>query len=592
MPLPAQFLDELRTRTPLAAVIDRKTKLVRAGRQWRACCPFHGEKTPSLYVYDDHFHCFGCGAHGDAISFVMQSDGAGFIEAVERLAAEAGMAVPKPVADADERRRLDLHGVLEAACTSFARRLLAPEGRAARDYLHGRGLTDEAIREYGLGWAGEGRGALGAELAAEGIGPDLLVQAGLMRAAEEGGRPVDLFFKRITFPIRDARGRLISFGGRALGDGQPKYVNGPETTLFSKRRSLYGIERAGKAVRSGVPVIVVEGYMDVIALGRAGFGGAVAPLGTALTEEQLAALWRLSPNPVLCFDGDAAGARAAGRAAELALPLLAPGRTLSLVALPNGDDPDSLLGREGTAAFRSRLAAARPLADALFDLLRDNAGALETPEQRAALLARLDSAAGSIADRGLAAEYRRTLRDRFFEERRQRDRPTPRRQLPPRPVPSVQNVSAEQARILTAILLNHPDLLHDVEQAYAELALPDDLARLRDAVLGHAEAVEPLDSPALLAHLSAVGLAAEAARALSALPFPLPGCAQPGAMPAEAEAGWWHIFGLMHRNRLDDEVAAARRQFDRLGDGASHRRFLALCATRDALRRGEERDDA
>ena len=272
MALPSSFLDELRARTPIAAVVGRKTKLTRAGRQWKGCCPFHGEKTPSLYVYDDHFHCFGCGAHGDAISFVMQSEGAGFMEAVERLAGEAGLDVPKPVPDAAERRRLDLHGVLEAACATYQRRLFAPEGRAALGYLQERGLPEDAIRDLGLGWAGEGRGALAAELAADGIGPDLLVQAGLMRTAEDGGRQLDLFFKRVMFPIRDRRGRLISFGGRTLGDGQPKYVNGPETALFSKRRSLYGIDRAQEAVRPGAPLIVVEGYMDVIALQRRGFG--------------------------------------------------------------------------------------------------------------------------------------------------------------------------------------------------------------------------------------------------------------------------------------------------------------------------------
>ena len=596
MALPPAFLDELRQRTPLAALIGRKVRLVRSGRQLKACCPFHGEKTPSMYIYDDHFHCFGCGAHGDAISFVMQSEGATFIEAVERLAAEAGLSVPKPEPDARQRQRLDLHGVLDAACAVYRRRLFQPEGRPALDYLHRRGLTDEQIRDLGLGWSGEGRGALAAELAKDGITVGQIVQAGLMRGGDAGERASDLFFNRVMFPIRDRRGQIISFGGRTLGDGQPKYVNGPETELFSKRRNLYGLDRAQAAVRKGAKLIVAEGYMDVIALQLAGFAGAVAPLGTALTEEQLDALWHLAPVPALCFDSDAAGRRASRRVAELALPLLAPDRTLSFVALPEGDDPDSLLHREGPSGMGARIDAARPLSDVLYDMLAEGS-VLGTPEQRAAFRARLEAAAATIPDKSLASEYRRTLLDRFFTASRTARQPPGRGKAKPpialaRPVPNADAVAAEQARNLVAILLNHPGLLHDVEHAFGELALPDYLARLRDALMEWSRHAELLDSHALTDHLHASGLAAEAARALSALPVPTPGCAHRDAMPAEAEAGWWHIFGLMHRDRLDEEVAAARQVFERQQDSASHRRFRALCATRDALQRGEERDDA
>src|SRR5271157_2359224 len=244
MALPAGFLDELRARTPLAAVVGRKVKLARSGRQLKGCCPFHGEKTPSFYVYDDHYHCFGCGAHGDAIGFVMQSEGAGFMDAVERLAAEAGLDVPKPSPEAAEaeQKRHDLVSVLEAAQESFQRRLWLPEGRHALAYLLGRGLSEATIRRFGLGWSGEGRGALAASLTRDGITEQQLVDAGLLRRDDETGRAFDLFFNRVMFPIRDRRGRLISFGGRIMGDGQPKYVNGPETVLFSKRRNLYALD--------------------------------------------------------------------------------------------------------------------------------------------------------------------------------------------------------------------------------------------------------------------------------------------------------------------------------------------------------------
>ncbi|MBX6747766.1 MAG: DNA primase, partial [Acetobacteraceae bacterium] len=416
---PPAFLDELRARTPLPQLIGRKARLIRNGRQWKGCCPFHNEKTPSFYVYDDHFHCFGCGAHGDAISFLMRAEGASFPEAVERLAAEAGMEVPKPSpeARAREQRARDLHGVLAAAEAAFRRRLHLPEGRAALDYLRRRGLSDETIARFGLGWSGEGRGALAAELKAEGISPEQLAEAGLVRPREDGPGFVDLFFNRVIFPIRDRRGRVISFGGRILGDGHPKYVNGPETALFRKRQSLYGLDLAREAAFRGATLVAVEGYMDVIALHQAGFGGAVAPLGTALTAEQLQVLWQVSAEPVLCFDGDAAGARAAARAAELALPLLAPERSLKIATLPGGEDPDTLIAKGGPRTFQAVLDTARPLSAALYDLLAEGQPAT-TPEQRARLRNRLEAAARAIPDKALAAEYRRALLDRFFASAR------------------------------------------------------------------------------------------------------------------------------------------------------------------------------
>jgi DNA primase len=599
MALPPAFLDELRARTPMQAVIGRQVRLTRSGKNWKGCCPFHGEKSPSFYVYDDHFHCFGCGAHGDAISFVMQSQGRGFPEAVEQLAAEAGMEVPKatPEAVEAERHRHDLHSVLEAAASAYQRRLRLPEGRAALDYFHRRGLTDATIETFGLGWTGEGRGVLASELGRDGITPDQLLEAGLLRPSDHGGAPYDLFFNRVMFPIRDRRGRVISFGGRTLGDGQPKYVNGPETALFSKRRSLYALDLAREGVRSGQALVVVEGYMDVIALHQAGFTGAVAPLGTALTDEQFSELWRLSPEPVLCFDGDGAGGRAAARAAETCLPLLAPDRTLRVATLPAGEDPDTLLARHGNAAFDAILAAARPLSAVLFDILRAGSNPDATPEQRAAFRARLEDAAKRIPDKSLAGEYRATLLDRFFAERTTRRRPAqagrPTKSFAPAPRAIARHpftalaAGAERERILTAILLRHPDLLRDVDHAYAELPLPDPLARLRATLLDWAETTDALDFAGLIDHLHSSGLAVEAAQALSAVPVPLPACAAADAMPAEAEAGWWHIFGLMHRERLDEEVAAAQRDFAGQADETAQRRLIALCAARDALRRGD-----
>jgi DNA primase len=603
MALPPQFLDELRARTPLTAVIGRRMRLARSGRQWKGCCPFHGEKTPSFYVYDDHYHCFGCGVHGDAIAFVMQSQGSSFPEAVEQLAAEAGMQVPMPSPEATqaEQRRIDLAGVLDAAAASFQRRLLLPEGKEARDYLMRRGLSDETIRRYGLGWSGEGRGAVAADLSREGVTEDQLIDSGLMRRDDETGRVYDLFFSRVMFPIRDRRGRTISFGGRILGDGQPKYVNGPETALFSKRRTLYGLDLAREAVRRGGTLVVVEGYMDVIALGQAGFEAAVAPLGTALTEEQLAELWRLSPAPVLCFDGDGAGRRAARRAAELALPTLAPDRTLKLVALPEKEDPDSLLRVEGSAAFQSRLDGAQSLTEALYGLLHDGIDD-RSPEQLATFLTRLDEAARKIPDKALAQTTRDALRSRFYETRRarfQRPKTSPGHARSnggssigpnlgiPRPPTSPERNTPERHRILTAILLCHPTLLRDVEHAYAGLDLDAPLAELRDVITEWAMHAEVLDSQALMDHLEGFGLRDIVKRILAGTPVPLPECASSASMPAEAEEGWWHIFGFLNVDRLREEVNLAREDAARGLTGDTERRLVALTSALNRIRTGE-----
>jgi DNA primase len=587
MALPPAFLDDLRSRTPLPGLIGRKVRLARNGRQWKGCCPFHNEKTPSFYVYDDHFHCFGCGAHGDAITFLMRAEGASFPEAVERLASEAGLEVPKPSreAQAREKRQRDLHGVLAAAEANFRARLHRPEGRAALDYLRNRGLSDETIARFGLGWSGEGRGALAAELkAAEGIEPAQLAEAGLLKPKEGGGGYNDFFFNRVMFPIRDRRGRTISFGGRVLGDGQPKYVNGPETALFQKRRGLYGLDLAREAAFRGAAGVAVEGYMDVIALHQGGFGGAVAPLGTALTAEQLNALWQLSPEPVLCFDGDAAGARAAARAAEIALPLLAPERTLRLATLPNGEDPDTLLAKGGAGAVRGVLEGATPLSAALYDLLAEGRPAA-TPEQRAALRARLEGAARAIADKALASEYRRALLDRFFEAGRKKNfRVAVKPQRAPVDPPAIRS---ERARNLLAILLSHPVILPEIEESLASIDLPEGHpAALRAALLEWLARGDVLDSASLLHHLASSRASEAVTWALRA--SGLAKAAAPEAQPADALDAWWHFFGLLRGEaELAEDRARAERSLVETNDPGAQQRLIRLTEALAALRGGE-----
>jgi DNA primase len=374
MSLSPAFLDELRQRTMLSALIGRTVKLQRAGREWKACCPFHNEKTPSFTVNDEKgfFHCFGCSKHGDAISWLTEARGLAFMDAVKELADQAGMAVPAPDPRAQERaeRAAGLYEVMEAAASWFAEQLDGVEGGAARAYLEQRGVGEATRRRFGFGLAPDSRGKLKAAL--KHFGNDKLVEAGLLIAPEEEEKePYDRFRGRLTFPIRDPRGRCIAFSARILGPGEPKYLNSPDTPLFDKGRTLFNIDKAGPASRSGRRVIVVEGQMDVVALDQAGIAEAVAPLGTALTEGQLGLLWKLSPEPIICFDGDAAGQKAAVRAALRALPGIGPERSLGFVTLPPGQDPDDLVRAGGRAALDALLASPEPLVERLWRYERE-----------------------------------------------------------------------------------------------------------------------------------------------------------------------------------------------------------------------------
>jgi DNA primase len=593
MALPTSFLEELRARTPLPALVGRKVRLVRSGRQHKGCCPFHGEKTASFYVYDDHFHCFGCGAHGDAISFVMQSDGASFTEAVQRLAAECGLDVPAatPEAEAAERRRLDIFAVLAAAGSLFRRLLRAPEGARALGYLRGRDIGDETIDAWGLGYAPAGRGAFFAAMREFGIEPAQLVEAGLATPAEEGSRPY--FQDRVIFPIADARGRIVSFGGRTLGEATPKYLNGPDSPVFRKRFSLYGLDRARAGLRAGAALVVAEGYMDVLRLHQSGFAGAVAPLGTALTAEQLETLWSFAPAPILCFDGDKAGGRAAARAIDLALPLIEPERTLRIAALPLGEDPDSLVRARGAAAMQAVLDSAATLTQALFAQIRE-ATPGEGPERRALLHKRLQDAAARVANPVLARELRYALLQSFFAQSRRRNgnsgSPVPSRLAPGRLAPSPARApttpGAERMRNLVGILLRHPALLHDLEEAFALVDLPARLRTLRDTLRDWAAVTpEPLDSATLMTHLQAAGQAGAAEQALA--DRPLPSASLPDAMPAEAEARWWHFFSLLDLGGLEAQVEQAKRDFAENPTEQTQRRLIALRRAHQSLRDGD-----
>jgi DNA primase len=415
MAITPQWKDELRARITLSSLVQRSVKLTRAGREWKGCCPFHEEKTPSFYVNDQKqfYHCFGCGAHGDAISWMVDHAGLQFMDAIKELAAAAGMEVPAPdpVMAKKAEARASLIDVTEAAQKFFMTSLTGPSGGAAREYLGRRGFSAQIMAEFGFGWAPDDRQALPRALSQ--FGEDMLEAAG-MRAHNEQGERYDRFRGRVMLPIQDARGRVIAFGGRILDkrDGVAKYLNSPDTDLFDKGRTLYNLHRAAPAARQSGRVVVVEGYMDVIALANAGIPDAVAPLGTALTEMQLEMLWRMTDAPVLCFDGDAAGQRAAMRAIARALPLLAPMRSLGIVRLPAGLDPDDLIKAQGARAMEALLAKPASLIDTLWEFERD-AQPLTTPEAKAGLKARLMAHVETIADPEIKGLYRRELSDRF-----------------------------------------------------------------------------------------------------------------------------------------------------------------------------------
>ena len=414
-----RFLDEIKARLRLSDVIGRTVKLRRQGREYAGLSPFTKEKTPSFYVNDEKgfYHCFSSGKHGDLISFLQETERLSFPEAVERLAGEAG--VPMPVQDArqveDDRKKNSLQDWLETAAAWFEGELRRPAGAAARAYLEKRGLPEAEWKRFRIGYAPGGRTALKDYLVQKGALPADLVQTGVLIGPEDGGAPYDRFRDRIIFPITDMRGRVISFGGRALDpEAKAKYLNGPETDLFSKSQVLYGMYEARKILGTGdaeAPLVVVEGYMDVIACQRAGLA-AVAGMGTALTEEQMALMWRFHQEPTLCFDGDGAGQRAAARVIERALPLLRPGKSFRFARVSGGKDPDDVLREQGAPALRAQLAQTVPFVEALF-IKEKGQDVFETPERKVAFKARLRASAGLIADKELSAAYKAELLQRY-----------------------------------------------------------------------------------------------------------------------------------------------------------------------------------
>ena len=598
MAFPATFLDELRERQPLSEIAGRLVRLVKRGREHTGLCPFHTEKTPSFTINDDKgfYHCFGCQAHGSVFDFVMQTEGLSFVEAVEKLAGVTGMALPTRSAAAEARadQAAGLYDIMERAAGWFESQLAAGVGTPAREYLAGRGLSGDTIARFRLGFGPDGSGRLRDAMLARGMSRDGLVEAGLLIVPDDGREPYDRFRNRIIFPITDRRGRVIAFGGRALGTARAKYVNSPETALFKKGRVLYGAALAREAAREKDAVLVAEGYMDVIALAAAGFRHAVAPMGTALGEDQIRELWRLAPEPVLCLDGDEAGWRAAMAASERALPLLKPGHSLRFALLPPGEDPDSLLRGAGAPAMGQVIAGALPLADLLWQ--RAVGGrALATPEQRAALAERLGELVERIGDRTVRTYYRQyvaeRLREAFPGAAPRTAGPSRRRPAPRHPARALRNPHRRRERLLVVTVLNHPELLARHAEDFAALAISDPaLDALRRAILESAGAAPDLDLSALKQHLMEQGHAALLERVVGESVFELEWFAQPEAAPEDAAMGWLHALARHHRAvSLPQDVRAAERAFGENPNDETQAQLLALKAEEE---RGEGNEAA
>lgn len=502
MSLPAGFLDELRTRLSLAQVAGRKVvwdmrKSNQAKGDWWAPCPFHQEKTASFHVDDrkGFYYCFGCHAKGDMISFVRETENVDFMEAVRILASEAGLTMPErdPQARARADRAALLADVMEQAVRYFRMMLRAGSGGAAREYLSGRGLSGEALDRWEIGVAPAGWQGLWDHLTGAGVAEDLILGAGLAKASSKGGKPYDVFRNRIMFPIRDGRGRCIAFGGRAMDPADSaKYLNSPETALFDKSRSLFNLGPAREAAGKGQPLIVAEGYMDVIALSEAGFSASVAPLGTAITEHQLAMLWRVAPEPVIALDGDKAGLRAAYRAMDLALPLLEAGRSLRFALMPQGMDPDDLLRREGAGAVARVISGAVPMVSILWQ--RETEGrAIDSPERRAALDKDLRTAIARIKDPSIRGHYGQAIKDlrwQLFRAPRRGGGADHQAQADTRASALARDALNEddlREAVILAVLLRNPAVLDEFVGALEDLSCHSaEHDALRRAMLGDA----------------------------------------------------------------------------------------------------------
>ena len=595
------FLDEIRARLPVSQIVGARVKLKRNGREFTGLSPFKDEKTPSFTVNDmkGFYHCFATGEHGDIFTFLMKTEGVSFPEAVERLAGEAGLAMPKQTPEMVQREqsRDRLGELMEAACAFFQKSLTRPEGQAAARYIEGRGLSAATIADFRMGYAPNSRTALKSYLAERGFSESEMARTGMVIHGDDIPVSYDRFRNRVIFPIADLKGRIIAYGGRALDPNQPaKYLNSPETELYHKGAVLYNAARARQAAYDTGMLIAAEGYMDVIALAQVGINNAVAPLGTALTPNQMNAMWRMTDEPVLCFDGDVAGQKAAMRAVDNALPLLAPGRSIRFAFLPNGMDPDDLVRAEGASAFHAVTKATKPLVDMLWQREWD-AGDWTTPERRAALEKNLKTKIAEISDQSVRSLYEQEIRDRLFNAWRNSNKQKPSSfnrggdgggddwkkngrsrqngwndwQKPSmlassslKSSPMVAGHGAQMSvreALILASMLNHPWLAEENAEELAGLQFESRAANeLVSALLDTLSLQVALDRGAVYDHLKGLGFGATITTIENAITHKGDGFANQDAPREEVETGWRHILEIhIKGTELKRELKAAER---------------------------------
>jgi DNA primase len=629
MSFPPSFLEEIRNRLPVSDIVGKTVRLTKAGREFKGLCPIHREKGASFYVNDDKqfYHCFGCGAHGDVITFVMRQNNLTFPDTIENLAAQAGLQVPQP--NPQERETYDQQKVwgqlLERATQFFEQQLLTAAGRVGLDYFRGRGLNDEAIARFRLGFAPADAQALIVTLKQAGFLEKDMLELGLIRKSENSAGYYSFFRNRVMFPVSDRRGNSVAFGARLMSGDGPKYINSPDHPLFHKGKLLYGQSRARGAVQQMQSLIVVEGYMDVIAMVEAGYSGAVAPLGTAMTEEQMLALWKLLPrledraperdySPILCFDGDNAGQNAALRALERALPLITPAQTLRFAFMPAGEDPDSLIQHSGKLAVQNVLNLAKPLVDVIWEhgLLNRR---VQTPEDKATLKAVLHQQVNKIGDMTLRSIYETDINNRLstlFGHKNSNDRkfqpksyqsstngnrnkgkfaqaPAP---FISRRTPIKPDIRLEQ--VILAALINHPDLLHEFGNELA--AYPFTIASHR-TLTHHIEHIfaqnddEVLDAEQFFRHLSQSlqndSAGENLSRCLSDIlaepTYMHAGFARPLQRSEGARYALQEIWSRRHARQTDPDIAAAKRRFNEDPSMENQQRLQAVIRAKQTM---------
>jgi DNA primase len=619
MRFPPHFLDQIRARVNLSSVIGRRVQWDRRktqsakGDYW-ACCPFHTEKSPSFHADDrkGRYHCFGCKASGDIFTFLVEKEGVPFPEAVERLAVEAGLPVPRLSEEEQERAktRASLYDVMEMAQQFFVAELQTSRGAKARGYLSDRDLAPAVQIEFGIGYAPDDKQALRSHLATRDVTLEQMIEAGLVISGDDIPVAYDRFRDRVMFPIRDGRGRVIAFGGRALrSDVAAKYLNSPETPLFHKGEVLYNFDKARMAAHERSQIIAVEGYVDVIAMHRAGLKEAVAPLGTALTEQQLALLWKTAAEPILCFDGDAAGLKAAYRALDLALPLLRPGHSLRFAFLPAGQDPDDLLRAEGGDAVKAVVTAAEPMSDVLWRrALAENDRS--SPERKASFEKDLRGLVQTIGDETVRKHYAADLQQRFqalwqiggppargFQGSSRKGsyvRLKPGQKAWEVPMPAspklraLAGVSVNQSKVerreqlIVLSLINHPELLHEFWDDFIAFDLSSrELDSLRSGILDSASSGEGLDGQALKHHLNSQGFGPVLDRLEMQAKRLNEWFLGPAAAADDARTGLRQMIAL-HRKTvtLDRELKAAEASF---AEAPTEENLNALVSLREQL---------